>query len=69
MDVAASCSERRDQGNGTGKMREHKGRRKRREGRGESGDTGGRQKYLFLRRAGTCKELQQLCSHCSNQSI
>lgn len=49
MDVAVSCSERRDQGNGTGKMSAHKGRRKRRGGRGESGDTGGRQKYLFLR--------------------
>lgn len=51
MDVAASCSERRDQGNGTGKMRAHKGRRERRGGRGVSRDRRGRQKYPFLRGA------------------
>lgn len=38
VDVAVSCSERRDQRNGTGKMRAHKGRKKRKGGREESRD-------------------------------
>lgn len=69
VDVAVSCSERRDQSNGTGKMRVHKGRRKRKVGRGESRDWGGRQKYPFLttRRSGV--KSKQFCSYHSNQSI
>lgn len=39
VDVAVSCSERRDQRNGTGKMRTHKGRKRRKGGRGESPGT------------------------------
>lgn len=38
VDAVASCSERRDQRNGTGKMRAHKGRRERKGGRVEPGD-------------------------------
>lgn len=72
VDVAVSCSERRDQRIGTGKMRVHKGRRKRKGGRGESGDWGGRQKYPFLttrRRGVKSKSSSALCTLTSPLSL